>query len=284
MPNVPDRDRMAFNWIAVGNSDAQVGDNPAVRMGHAANAQGAQLLALCKLAGLLDISWQHLAHPGLEETGQRLRKAAARFSLAPGIGLEDWFWTSPQDLWEGKIARQFESYPGPSKTCPPGFLCIFAQDASPRGVFWQKARPLLLRDKLYGNFETGGPYMALLRCEADWTGRVDVIDGYVQPVHSAHVPFPVTCALERTVAAMLLKVAERLDDGGLDMKVSRALGHQGPDDYISICLSRQNHVLRKIALTCADIPNDSHREIYKVTQAKLEDHTFLNWLVGVVLE
>lgn len=253
-------------------------------MWHAANSQGAHLLALCAQAGLLDISWEHLAHPGLEETGRRLRKAAAHFSLAPGIGLEDWFWTRPQDLWDRQIAKQFERYQNPSRTCPPGFLCIFAQDAGPRGVFWQNASPVLMRDTLGGNFATGGPYIALLRCEADWTGRVNVIDGYVQPVHSASVAFPVNCALERTAVAMLLKVAERLDNAGLDMKVSRALKREGLADDISICLSRQNHVLREIAFTCADIHHDSHREIYKVTPEKLEDHTFLNWLTSVVLE
>lgn len=241
--------------------------------------QAHAFLELLEEAGLLRISWEHLAHCGPLETAQRLHNAAASFCLGSGDPLDACLSTNPNDIWRAR-SSPLAPRPAPASLAHlPRFLCTYAADAGPRSLFWQGTGPLQIDEDLDGDFAQGGPYLVLLHCQREWSGRLRLGGGYAQPVLSASVPFPVRFAAERETLAVLLTLCERLDAQGLDLRLARSIGPAGLCETIRIEILAGNAHILKAAITCTEhAPACPDGNLLHVTPRSLENGSLLSWL------
>lgn len=234
---------------------------------------------------MLVLTAQDLADPYLETIGDRLMVAAACHVLVPSVGLDRAFWTAPDALWEGEIAAGLTQLAYDFQRPLPGFLCMHASAAGPWGLAWQRSSPLRAAGQLSGDFATGGPYLVLLRCECDWTGKVSICGGFAQPVFHRTLPFPVTCPLERDIVTVLLKIQDLGEAAGRSLKIVRNL-QAGALSPLAI-VSAEDAGDRLIgAITCAaPAPPAPSCRAHKAagtarytTRQCLADGSFQNWL------
>lgn len=243
------------------------------------------LLALLRDAGAFAITALDLAHPYAEEIDTFLMAAAEQHWLDRDIPLSRVLWTRPAALWNGQVAAGLAELARVSAKALPGFLCIHAQDAGPRGLSWLGAPPMPTACRIAGDFTTGGPYRVLLRCESDWTGAVTLTGGFAQAVHSFTLPLPVAHPLERDVLVLLLKVQQLADAAGQAVTIARS--------FCGDVLSPLQIVLpgeRTVgAISCGE---PAHRSVASVrctpcsaarhvTAQSLADGTFQAWLAGL---
>lgn len=229
------------------------------------------MLRLLDAAGFLQITCSHLAHPGLDEAGTRLCKAAASFMLDAHTSLATRLWTKPHDLWNGTIANILT-------TTKRGFICIYADDAGPNGLFWKRATNLRLDDPLTGNFVAGGPWLVLGACEKDWTGTVRLSAGVAQAVVSAAIPFPVQSSLERRALVVLVALCERFEARGFDTNITRSLANERLGDIITLRLTHCSYPTIEATFTCKAEIAAANKRACLITEANIKGHTWLNKL------
>lgn len=229
------------------------------------------MLRLLDAAGFLNITYAHLAHPGLVEAGRRLCTAAASFMLDAHTSLATRLWTKPHDLWNGTIANTL-------MTKERGFLCIYADDVGPHGLLWKRASALRMDDPLTGDFVAGGPWLVLGACEKDLAGTVHLSAGLAQAVFSAAIPFPVQSSLERRALAVLVALCERFEARGFDTIITRSLENDRLGDIITLRLAHCSYPAIEAAFTCNGERAGATRGARLITEANLQDHTWLSTL------
>src|SRR3546814_6297475 len=94
----------------------------------------------------------------------------------------DLLWTHAAPLRSGEVASTLIRG-GPAGHAIPGFLLLYAVDARSPLLYLPQRQPLRIRDGIEIAPETaGGPFLALIRCEATADGRAQAVKACAMPI------------------------------------------------------------------------------------------------------
>lgn len=246
----------------------------------------AQMLAqLLHGAGLYDFATGDLAHPGLEAMSHRIQVYAKCVELAPGVSLDRCLWTNPSALWNGSVAAGLADLKVVLPGHNLGYVLGFATEANARALFRRKGPVLRAQDAFYGDFQVGGPYLVLMRCEKSVTGKIVIRDGCVISVLNAQYPVPVGSALERDILLILMRVFERIDAFGAEGRITRPEGAKGLAGHIALAVTWPDGSRWEATIVCkATEATDcqSGPLCFKATSSAIADGSLLQWLVSAL--
>lgn len=210
----------------------------------------------------------------------RLRLAAERLMIAPGIALRPHFYTHVAPLERGQVYARLRtaSRDWPGGHAPQAFLALFAHDVSGTTVTLAAGKRLELANRVQHagihRRGIGGPLIAFVL-----VGELNPRDGYAalrayaQPIATAGMLVPVQSAAEREVANRLARLQHRLRRRFVEMSIRKPLfdtmtrlGPRRPDFAISLRDHRTGE-LYDAALLIADAP-DADDAALKATQAR----------------
>lgn len=200
-------------------------------------------VAIPRLATLL---WRLIAQAGLDviaplEAGRgdertmagefaRLRQAAERVEIAPGVALARHLYTHVEPFERGQVfARLRRAAPGwPAGHAPQAFLLLYATAVSGHSLSLAEGRTLSLRNRVQhagvNARGVGAPFLALVAVgELNPRHGYDALRGYVQPVQAAHAFVPVENVAERLFADAVARLRYRLRRNGIALAGRRML-------------------------------------------------------------
>lgn len=210
----------------------------------------------------------------------RLRLAAERLAIAPGIPLRSHLYTHVEPLERGQVyARLRAAALGwPDGHAPQAFLALFAHDVSGATVTLAAGKRLEIANRVQHagihRRGIGGPLIVFVL-----VGELNPRDGYAalrayaQPIASAGLLIPVQSAAEREVVARLARLQYRLRRRFVALSVRKPLfdtmtrlGPRRPDLALSLRDHRTGE-LYDAALVVADA-GDPDEAALKAAQAR----------------
>src|SRR3546814_11315272 len=113
------------------------------------------------------------------------------------MSMANHLWTHAAPLRSGEVASTLIRG-GPAGHAIPGFLLLYAVDARSPLLYLPQRQPLRIRDGIEIAPETaGGPFLALLRCEATADGRAQAVKACARPIYHARRFVPVSTSPAR---------------------------------------------------------------------------------------
>ncbi|EPR11061.1 hypothetical protein M527_03035 [Sphingobium indicum IP26] len=219
----------------------------------------------------------------LTDEMERIREAAQHFHASPGVALRQVLWTRSGPYWNGEIAAELARQPACEQ--PTGFVLLFARDFSRRAVLLGHAQPFVVDKEIVGNREAGGPYLVLIACELDPTGRAVASIGYAQPVLSGHHFMPVASPFERDVLTALVALQRKLDCQGIDCTITRPFeeAEERFSDRLDLAFCRDGEELRRLTVELSH--KDGRRKkgdapdgCFHLGPGRFADGSFIDWI------
>ena len=185
---------------------------------------------------LMDMAGVNVVEPLLPRQGRdasmaiefaRLRRAAERLMIAPGIPLDRHFYTHI-DPYERNVvfARLRKAAPDwPSGLAPQAFLALYAIDISGTTITLAKGKELDLKTRVqYAGSKVGPPYIVLVVVgEHNPRDGYTALRGYAQPVARPSNFVAVHNAYERKAVLQLIDLQYRLRREGISLGFKRPL-------------------------------------------------------------
>jgi hypothetical protein len=160
----------------------------------------------------------------------RLRAAAERIEIAPGIALARHLYTHVEPFERGQVfARLRRAAPDwPDGHAPQAFLLLYATGVSGHTLTLAERRTLTLRNRVQhagvNARSIGPPFLALVAVgEHNPRAGYDALRGYAQPVQSAGAFVAVDSAPERMLADAIARLRYRLRRHAIDLSGRRML-------------------------------------------------------------
>lgn len=180
------------------------------------------LEALIETAGANIIPAPALAPdaPDIGEAFARLRAAAERYEVAPGVRLAEYFWTHGSPFHSGLVGAQLAATVRTGHV-PQGFLALHATEVRSPLLYGPNMQPIRVQGPLNAIADAGGPYLALVVCEGRPHGRADAVAGFAMPVYHSRRFLPVRSDLDRDVLRALEHLQQSLDAHGAECAVQR---------------------------------------------------------------
>lgn len=250
------------------------------------------------LEGLIGAAGRHIIpapaaapdHPSITNAFDALRVAAQDFEVVPGMSLADHLWTHAASLRSGEVASTLIRG-GPPGHAIPGFLLLYAVDARSPLLYLPQRQPLRVRDGIEIVHEAaGGPFLALIRCEATADGRAQAVKACAMPIYHARRFVPVSTSLDRDVLRALEHLQLALDAHGAECAIRRELPFSGTvPTQITLSLSLPGRTIREIRLRVTGDERPDQSAVnpppidFLVTSANWADGTFIRWLGKTLL-
>ncbi|MCY1669454.1 hypothetical protein OVA07_00250 [Novosphingobium sp. SL115] len=213
---------------------------------------------LLEAGGCNRISLADRAHHGLVESLTKITAAASAFRIRPGLALRETLWTSPRHVRDGTMVAQLKALTSrfePSHPC--GYALLWCTDASARSLFWMNAGPMSVPCGIDGDKSAGGPYLVLVVCELDPTGKIVFRRSLAQAVASSAQLMPVMWPSERTLIETLLGVQDRIDNHGWEMVIERLARGSGTAPRYMLTATAFDGRVRHCAVDWHDV-SDGH--------------------------
>lgn len=203
---------------------------------------------------------------------RKLRAAAARLEIAPGIELGRAFWTHAQAL-ESK--RAYACIRALSSTWPPGhapqgFLTIFCQELRGATIYPAGSPPIVVANRVQSpsvrNTPVKGPFLVIILIgQYPEAGGLAPLRAYAQPIFSGNRFVPVESEFERSVLRALLAARRDFIREEIDIAIEKPvfdvltpLGACRPD-FLLEARSRRTGKIRQLVVEAMGLRSDESR-------------------------
>lgn len=226
-------------------------------------------------------------HPSIVDLFGALKAAAARYEVAPGLSLAEYFWTHAAAIHNGEVATSLLRA-ARSGQCVQGFAVLYVADVRPPLLYGPNMSPVRVSGKIGTMSGVEGPYLALVACEGEPDGRATVIEAYAAPIFHARRFVLVGSELDRDVLRALQHLQVALDAHGVECAIHRIRPESAGTTLIEMVISTSASV-RRICLSIdamrATEPDTPDRASvgFVVTHRNWGDGSFIAWLARVVL-
>ncbi|AMK26112.1 hypothetical protein [Sphingobium sp. TKS] len=215
-----------------------------------------------------------------------LRRASAFFEVAAGASLADHFWTHGSALRSGEVAARLRATARCGRPVQ-GFLALYATDICSSLLYSPNAMPVRVRTRISFQGDAGGPFLALIACEADPVGRVQAIAGHALPIYHGRRFMPVRSPLDRDVLRALEHLQVALDAHGIECWIQRARFPQSEAAArynIRICVPGKAERQFMIAVDPGGLAGDDSAPPadFLVDAGNWANGTFIAWLTRTV--
>lgn len=222
--------------------------------------------------------------PAIGDEFTALMSAASGIVIGGDIRLVDLLWPHPDALWRGDVARRLAQLSRNGGM--PAFVLAYADEVGGHVATGKGAAPLRTVEEITVLGDAAGPYLLLVACGLDGSGRARPLRAVAQPVLAGQRFVPVWSDLERDVWLALVHLQERLDAFGVDMTAERILakgtGRSARELDIGIIVRRRGETGKRLAIAfgsdpglSADIGGD---DVFRLDRQRWTDLSFLAWL------
>lgn len=210
-----------------------------------------RLFDLLEAAGIMQLSVpERGVQLGLAQQLAAIDRAAQGFALGPDLVLAERLRCG----LHGLKAMVSEPVPpglgsGDSADLPDALLVLPASTANARALYFDHRSPLQVGGGIAGVTGLEGPYLALVECVRDFTGRLAARRGFVQAVFSRDWLVPVESQLERETLQLLMALQDRLDDHGLHCAIARSRGPVGSAPCLEFTFGDSGELMDRVKLS-----------------------------------
>lgn len=224
--------------------------------------------------------------PSIIDEFAAIEAAAAKFEIAPGVGLSDLLWTHGKPFRRGEVAARLRALEMATGKTLQAFLLLYAAEIGGACLFGPNMTPFRCAEPIDAPVDATGPFLVLIVCHLAADGRAEAIRGYAQPVLSGRRFLPVGSPLERDMLHALIDLQAKLDAHGLDLTIVRALSGAEPTDVVDITLTIENQAgaVQELRTKVTDqaraeeLDASAESAIFVVTPKLWADGSFIGWL------
>lgn len=215
------------------------------------------------------------------EAFAKMREAAASLKIGKQP-LDSILWTRVAAYWNGEMAASLAES---ARSDAQAYLLLAPTAISRRALYFRRASPIIVTQSISGPLAGEGPFLALLRCRIDATGRMQASSGHVQAIASPARFFPILSDHERDVLQVLFALQRNLDRYGIDLSISRPLipENGGFVDQMIISVLFQDGSNCRLCVNMSDGQQSMRSQSgsvpsFRMHGASLRDGSFVRWL------